>query len=715
MKNKFKKSTQKALTIMLAGAMLCTAGAAANLTSAAELLGGMTVNATEDVKTEGDFEYKVVDGTVTVTHYNGDDSDVVVPGTIEDLPVTVIGERFISDGETINHSVVSVTLPDSITKIGNRAFSFCYSLETVNIPDNVTEIGRSAFGSCAALKSISIPDGVTKIEEGTFGDCEGLETVSIPDTVTEIGASAFGGCRSLGAVDIPAGVTEIKNGTFSYCFGLKSINIPQGVTSIGDMAFFKCTGLSEFDLPEGLLSIGKQAFSGTKIESITLPESLEYFDGTAFEWCHSLKTFTVPACVSEISDDAFSYCDSLEEIVFHNNISSIGSRAFYKCNSLKSIVIPDSVTAMGDNVFQECNALESVKMSNNITTLGRYTFWKCTALRNVKLPENLKDTGRDTFSECTALESITIPDATEVIGSHCFYGCTALTDIKLPDSLKKINESAFYDCTKIAEIHIPYGVTEVGRFAFTGTNSLTALYVPDTVEVFGERGIDNEQIGLTGRGEKTIIYGVANSPVQMYAAANNIPFAVILNNDSSINSDKLLKGSRLYLTGASDGGDGNYTYTYYYKRSTARRWTMLGSENTAQTSAFVTLKNAGEYEIRIVASDSSGQTEEKCFKVKVFDGNSATLKNTSQIKTTEPKANERLEMQGSAEGCTGACRYSFYYKRKSANVWLSIGEEFGTADKAGFKPRTAGDYLVRIVALDESGEMSVKEFEVTVN
>ena len=93
-----------------------------------------------------------------------------------------------------------VTIPDSVTSIGNYAFSGCSSLTSVTIPDSVTSIGYYAFQSCSSLTSVTIPDSVTSIGSSTFQSCSSLTSVTIPDSVTSIGDSAFYWCSSLTSV-----------------------------------------------------------------------------------------------------------------------------------------------------------------------------------------------------------------------------------------------------------------------------------------------------------------------------------------------------------------------------------------------------------------------------------------------------------------------------------------------------------------------------------
>ena len=131
-----------------------------------------------------------------------------------------------------------------VTAICYDAFYRCYNLTSISIPNSVTKIGGCAFEECRSLKSITIPNSVTSIENSVFYGCTGLTSVTIPNSVTEIGEYAFQECTSLTSVVIPNSVTEIASAAFSYCTGLTSVTIPGSITSIGGYAFGGCTELT---------------------------------------------------------------------------------------------------------------------------------------------------------------------------------------------------------------------------------------------------------------------------------------------------------------------------------------------------------------------------------------------------------------------------------------------------------------------------------------
>ena len=153
------------------------------------------------------------------------------------------------------------TVPNSVTTIGNKAFSECNSLTSINIPNSVTTIGDWAFASCDSLTSINLPNSVTTIGNWAFEGCNSLTNINIPNSVTTIGNSAFNGCNSLTSINIPNSVTTIGVSAFFDCNSLTSINIPNSVTTIGNKAFWDCKSLTSINIPSSVTTIGEGAFS----------------------------------------------------------------------------------------------------------------------------------------------------------------------------------------------------------------------------------------------------------------------------------------------------------------------------------------------------------------------------------------------------------------------------------------------------------------------
>ncbi len=155
--------------------------------------------------------YEIRDGEVWI--FDCDESvsgALVIPGTIEGYPVTIIFPWAFDDCT----SLTSITIPDSVTDIGKCAFAECTSLTSVTIPNSVTDINEGAFLNCTSLTSITIPNSVTFICESVFEDCTSLTGITIPDSVTGISYSAFGGCTGLTSVTFEGSAPDINSTAF---------------------------------------------------------------------------------------------------------------------------------------------------------------------------------------------------------------------------------------------------------------------------------------------------------------------------------------------------------------------------------------------------------------------------------------------------------------------------------------------------------------------
>lgn len=170
--------------------------------------------AVQDAANEQLFDFKFIlnNTAVIVTRYNGTAADVTIPSRYKGKPVTMIDHAAF-----FNSVVTSVTIPDSVTSIGDNAFGFCSQLTNISIPNSVTSIGFSAFAHCTSLKSITLPSSLSSISEALFSGCSQLTTIHIPDSVLSIQSNAFYHCRNLETIRIPVSVTLIETDAFAGC------------------------------------------------------------------------------------------------------------------------------------------------------------------------------------------------------------------------------------------------------------------------------------------------------------------------------------------------------------------------------------------------------------------------------------------------------------------------------------------------------------------
>ena len=355
----------------------------------------------------------------------------------------------------------SLTIPNSVTSIGDYAFYNCDGLTSISIPDTITSIGSYAFKNCG-LTSVIIPNSVTTIGNYAFQSCSDLLSATIGNKVMSMGSSIFSGCNSLTSITIPDSVTSIADYSFEYCRNLTSITIGNSVKTIGKYAFQECDGLASLTIPASVTSIGSSAFMGC--------DNLHtfYYEGDIAGWCAMsglgninstltggiygpISTFyidnkkiegelIIPDSVTSISANAFTHCSNLTSVTIGNNVKSIGSYAFAWCSDLTSVVIPNSVETISDSAFANCTGLAFVTMADSVTWIGSSAFSSCTNLTHVVLSKNLNRIYKNAFSGCSSLDEESSQAIDEAISAHGYESDSCLvagTLITLVDGTQK--------------------------------------------------------------------------------------------------------------------------------------------------------------------------------------------------------------------------------------------------------------------------------------
>ena len=419
-----------------------------------------------------------------------------------------------------------MTIPNSVTSIGNSAFKGCSSLTSVTIPNSVTSIGSSAFYGCTGLTSITIPNNVTSIGGSAFSGCTGLTSVTIPNSVISIGNYAFQNCTGLTSVTIPNSVISIGSYAFQNCTGLTSVTIPNSVTSIGVSAFYNCSSLTYVIIPSSVTNIGSSAFEGcTGLASVTInSNAIASKSYSASNNLISIFGSQVAQCVfgdgvTAIGNYALYNAANLLSITISNSIASIGESAFYNCSSLTYVIIPSSVTNIGGNAFYNIDTIvycgpatgtpwgaRNVGSTiNKIVIDGLYYDINCcdqTAKVRCKSEERVseqcagcKSGGPETpwddyrlsyinYNNGWNITKVNIPDSIEftkvtTIGEFAFYrpfsGNTNLKSVSIPPGVKSIGGGAFALCT---------GLTSVSCYAIVPPSMGTASW--NFVEIYTE-------------------------------------------------------------------------------------------------------------------------------------------------------------------------------------------------------------------------------------
>ena len=314
-----------------------------------------------------------------------------------------------------------------------------FDAESYSIPNGILSIGDKAFYWCTPLKSITIPQSVTKIGNSAFS-LTSLTEIALPESITTIGGDAFSACDSLTSIFIPKGVSDISANPFVNCGNLTEIQLSpenQHLEIVGGVLFHKAE--KKLICYPGFL----------KDESYSIPDGILVIGEGAFHCSRSLVGVAIPQSVTVIGASAFSECSQLTEIILPDGVREIGNRAFSLCSALSSINIPEGVTAIGDSVFNSCKSLVSITLPQSVTAIGSSSFRSCTSLTSISISGNITSIGKNAFRSCVSLTGITLPEGITTIEDCAFGWCKALTDIKIPKSVTTIGNDAFRECGKI--------------------------------------------------------------------------------------------------------------------------------------------------------------------------------------------------------------------------------------------------------------------------
>lgn len=517
----FKRIVSLCVAAML---MFSTAAVAPLTATAAET----QVVSSADIS--GAYEYEMnSDGTVKISRYDGDETEVTIPDKIEGKSVTIIGMDAFSGNETLK----KVVIPDGVTTIVGGAFAACPNLESITFPDSVTNVSDFAFentkwyenlpdgvvyagkaaigykGEMPQNTSITLKDGTKSITTLAFSECENITSVTMPDSLLVIGDGAFYGCTGITSITIPSGVVTVSSVAFDYCTNLESIEVSSknanylssdGVlmTKNGDtlVKYPPAKKDASYTVANTVKYIGEYSFSDNEaLKSVTIPDGVKEIKDGAFLACASLESITIPDSVTLILpyalDDTKWYESQPDGVVYagktlygykgemtekstieiKDGTVSINKGAFSWCEgvpeNLVSVTIPDSVTYIGEYAFNDCSNLESITIPDSITYVGAEAF--SDTMWYVNLPDGVVYAGKVAIGykgEMPSNTSVTIKDGTEVICYHAFFNLSGLIEIKLPDSLTEVGERAFSFCENLKSVTIPSSVTTIGEQAF---------------------------------------------------------------------------------------------------------------------------------------------------------------------------------------------------------------------------------------------------------
>ena len=351
----------------------------------------------------------------------------------------------------------------SVTKVANRAFANCNSLESISIPGTVLQIGDTyysdnydyggylPFYNCTALKSVRFEDGEqglvlgaaynhrdSKYCRGLFSYCP-LEEVYIGRNISYqnhsdddtfenapnyYGYSAFYNQTKLTKVTISPAVTEIPAYLFYKNASLTMTSLPK-VKEIGESAFQECSKLTTLNLGEDLQVVGSDAFNG----------------------CKNVTKLTFPDATTTIGSRAFQDCSRVTEVTVGKGLKSIGANAFLNCKSFTALLLPNGFTTMGESAFEGCIKLTVAKLGKSLTAVPARAFKDCIALSEMRVPATVKSIGDEAFYNDYSLAVVSMQEGLEKIGKGVFYNNRGILEFSIPGTVTSIGQNCFYGCT----------------------------------------------------------------------------------------------------------------------------------------------------------------------------------------------------------------------------------------------------------------------------
>ena len=257
----------------------------------------------------------------------------------------------------------------------------------------IRAIARRAFIDCNGLASVKIPEGVRRVGHDAFMKCRDLERVEIPESLEYIGLSAFE-WTNIESIDIK-NVRSIQGITFKFCPNLNEVRVNRDnsfyVSNDGVLydksakaVVFCPRNRKQYKFPKGIRSIYECAFMHTKLESIVIPETVDYVGHSAFSDCPNLRKVTFKGDDCRIDSWAFGHNPKLRSVVLPRKLTSLNDKSIFDGDpELEDIVIPDAVETICGAVFAHCNSLKRISLGKSLKLVGGYAFGECAALESV--------------------------------------------------------------------------------------------------------------------------------------------------------------------------------------------------------------------------------------------------------------------------------------------------------------------------------------------
>ena len=415
----------------------------------------------------------------------------------KDINLAYLSDYMFYKVKTLGH----IDIPKSVVEIKPYAFNST-GLEKITIPNSVTKIGNYALANNLSLKEVHIPSSVVTIGTGILRGSLNVEELTVPGIFTI--ATVFYDnndsymSRKLVKVNVASGTTTVTSSFLYNINHVKEVVLPDGLREIGTSAFYYATGLSSINFPVSVETIGANAFAYTSsLSTVELSPNIKTIGANAFE-SSGLISIVIPASVTSIGTAAFKNTTKLVSATFANNalIQSLPVEMFYG-SAITSFVIPNSVTSIGNYAFRNAKSLKKIVILNNVKTFGKTILNGASSIQEITLPgsyylPNLFDTVDNYSSSSTSeakakvlanvpatLTKVIVADGSTTIVSEFVKDLTQIQEVILPEGIVTINNYAFYGLTKLTTFTLPNSVKTIGQYAFANTTNLEEFIISE--------------------------------------------------------------------------------------------------------------------------------------------------------------------------------------------------------------------------------------------
>ena len=569
-----------------------------------------------------------------------------------------------TEGMTVNQKLKEITVAQ-----GNNSFS----------AQNGVLFSEGDFRSlevypCAKNEQgYTVPEGVTQISSFAFKENRFINNVIISDSVTTICTDAFMNCTSLKGIMIGSGLEAMYVSPFRGCSALEIIDVSsqnEKYYCVDDVLYEHSDFVDESGKKLDVLVVYPSAKKG---ESFTVPSSVSRIGTEAFAGNPYIKSVSAASgsILSYIEYGAFSDCTALNRVSPGSAVKTIESNAFEGCKSLAQFTIPSSVEELGNELFKGCEKLTAVNSDSNYFVSENGTLFDADKSTLLYYPEGKQD-----------------------------------KEYKVPDSVNYLTYYSFADNKYIEKLELSKSIDECDNEFISGCTSLRELIIPDMINTFEPEGINRSGI--------LEIYSVENESVRIFALRNGIRY-YFYSSDSVINNSYISKnvitgGQSITLNGRSSGNNDGCSYAFEYKKSDEESWITIGKKYDSSVSQIFSTEEAGTYDIRITAKNSSGKTAERYFSVLVKDA----LANKSELNKDTVFLGQSVTLTGKAEGGEGGYLYEYLYKYSTKTAWSKI-KAYSSTTNVSFLPKVSGKYDLCVKAKDSNGTVSTKKFVLEVS